>query len=141
MDRLHGDSPPVAGEEGKAEMPRYLWGPDERQWEIIYHQAFRMWEIVDFEVCPFFLQYADLSGLEPESCRICGEESEPGVFLRNPETGTVLRDTGPICLDCVCGNRLWHTAVPISIPRSLLGEPQHLVVPARERESHRQPST
>jgi hypothetical protein len=122
-------------------MPRYLWGPDERQWEVIYHQAFHMWEIVDFEACPFSLHYAGLSGLEPESCRICGEEAEPAVFLRNPETGTVLRDTGPICLDCVCGNRLWHTAVPISIPRSLLGEPRHSIVPVRGRESHRGSST
>lgn len=107
----------------EVETPRYLWGPDGLRWEIIYHQAFRMWEIVDFEACPFSLHYAGFSGLELQGCRICGEEAEPAVFLRNPETGTVLRDTGPICLDCVCGNRTWHTAVPISIPRSLIAEP------------------
>ena len=100
-----------------------------------------MWQIVDFETCPFSLHYAGLSGLEVDDCRICGEEAEPVAFLRTPETETVLCDTGPICLDCVCGNRLWHTTVPTSIPRSLLGEPPHLVVPVRRRESHKGAST
>jgi hypothetical protein len=109
-------------EEGKADMPRYLWGPDGRRWEIAYHQAYSMWEIVDFEACPFSLRYSEMSGYETASCRICGGEADPAVFLRNPETGTALRDTGPICLDCVCGKPSWHTLVPISIPRSLIGE-------------------
>jgi hypothetical protein len=100
-----------------------------------------MWEIVDFESCPFSLHYAGLSGLEPESCRICGEEAEPAVFLRDLQTGTVLRDTGPICFDCVCGSRFWQTAVPISIPGSLLSGPRHRVVPVRGREPYRAPST
>ena len=105
-------------------MPRYLWGPDARWWEIVFHQAFGMWEIVDFERCPFSLQYEPFSDLGAPSCRICGRGAQPGVFLRNPETGTLLRDTGPICLECVCGNRAWYTLVPISIPRSLLREPR-----------------
>ncbi|GEM_PF-5457179 len=118
-------------------MPRYLWGPDERRWEIVYHQAFHMWEIVDFETCPFDLQYAGMSGIELINCRICAREADPAVFLRSPETGTVLRDTGPICLDCVCGNRLWHTLVPISIPSALLGGSRDAVVSVHGDEAHR----
>ena len=121
-------------------MPRYLWGPDERRWEIIYHQAFHTWEIVDFDTCPFSLHYGWFAGLDARSCRICGAEAEPAVFLRNPETGTVLRDTGPICLDCVCRNRTWHTLVPISIPRSLLGDPPPGAVRAHDRGSSKGPS-
>jgi len=103
-------------------MPRYLWGPDSRRWEIVYHQAFGMWEIVDFDACPFSLSYAEIAASDLARCRICDGAADPAVFLRNPETGTVFRDTGPICLDCVCGSRSWHTLVPISIPRSLIGE-------------------
>ena len=110
-------------------MPRKLWGPDGRRWEIVYHQAFRIWEIADFTACPFSLEYRTEFGLYAEKCRICGGEAEPAVFLRNPATGSVLFDTGPICLDCVCGNRSWYTLVPISIPRSLLREPSAAFVP------------
>ena len=122
-------------------MPRYLWGPDERRWEIAYHQAFHMWEIVDCETCPFELRYPAMSGIESASCRICGREADPTVFLRNPETGTVLWDTGPICLDCVCGNRMWHTLVPISIPRTLLSESRYTAVSMRDDEVRGRPAT
>ncbi len=104
-------------------MPRYLWGPDGRRWEIVFHQAFQMWEIVDFDTCPFSLRYLTDAGLPAETCRICGGVADPAVFLRNPATESVLIDTGPICLSCVCRNRAWYTLIPISIPRSLLLEP------------------
>jgi len=68
-------------------MPRYPLGSDERRWEIIYHQAFYMWETVDFDTCPFSLHYAWFAGLDVQSCLICGAEAEPAVFLRGPETG------------------------------------------------------
>jgi len=110
-------------------MPKYLWGPDGIRWEIVYHQAFHMWEIVESERCPFSLYYEPFADPDTQACRICGGPTRPGVFLRNPETGTVLRDTGPICLDCVCGNRAWHTLVPISIPRSLLRKPPRTILP------------
>lgn len=109
--------------EGRTDMPRYLWGPGGQRWEVIYHQPFQMWEIVESATCPFSLQYCERCGLTAEICRVCGGRAEPAVFLRNPETGSVLFDTGPICLSCVCGDRTWYTKVSISIPRSLLGEP------------------
>ncbi len=79
-----------------------------------------MWEIVDFESCPFSVRYASLAGVQVRGCRICGTDAEPVVHLPNPETETVLRESGPICLDCVCRNRSWYTLAPIS-PRDVEG--------------------
>jgi len=109
-------------------VPRYLWGPNGRRWEIVYHQAFRTWEIVDSE-CPFSLHDPEMSGFAPTRCRICSGVADPAAYLRNPDTGSVLYDTGPICLECACGKRLWYTLVPISIPRSLIAEPRAAKVP------------
>jgi hypothetical protein len=126
---VHRDEPVTNGSEEERDMPRKLWGPDGRRWEIVYHQAYQTWEVVDAVACPFSLQYTTEFGMYAETCRICGGQAEPAVFLRNPSTGSVLFDTGPVCLDCVCGNRSWYTRVPISIPRSLLREPGAVFTP------------
>ncbi len=98
-------------------MERYLWGPDGDRWEIVYHPAVRMWEVVEFDDFPFSLRYARLSGVAEERCRLCDEPAEPAVFLRDPESGAVFLSTGPVCLDCACGNRAWHTIRPTQSPR------------------------